>query len=123
MTRGILVAGIESPLQAAVEAEAGKREGMYAAAAVPNRLAPPARGSAADSTGTGGGVSLEWNPGSPLSARALVLAAENRLERLDLAILVCAPPSLRRPPELLAPAEIEAVVNDYIKGWFFLVRE
>ena len=119
MTRGILVAGIESPLQAAMGAEAGKREGTYAAAVVPNHFAPPVRESAAGD----GAVSLEWNPASPLSARALVLAAENRLEHLDLAILVCAPPSLRRPPEQLAPADIETAVNNYIKGWFFLVRE
>jgi hypothetical protein len=53
----------------------------------------------------------------------LVLAAENRLEHIDLAILVCTPPSLRRLPEQLAPADIEIAVNEYIKSWFFLVRE
>ncbi|MDR2053199.1 MAG: hypothetical protein LBP80_07280, partial [Treponema sp.] len=53
----------------------------------------------------------------------LVLAAENRLDHIDEAILVCTPPSVRRPAEQLAPADIDIVVNDYIKGWFFLVKE
>jgi NAD(P)-dependent dehydrogenase (short-subunit alcohol dehydrogenase family) len=123
MTRGILIAGIESSLSAAIAAEAGKRVDQYAAAFIPNKLAAPLRDRAAVQPAGRGLVPLTWNPGSPISARTLVLAAENRLERIDQAILVCTPPSLRRQAEELAPADIDTVVNDHIKSWFFLAKE
>jgi NAD(P)-dependent dehydrogenase (short-subunit alcohol dehydrogenase family) len=123
MTRGILIAGIDSPLFAAIAAEAGKRTEQYAAAFIPNKLGVPAREWAAARPAGGGLIPLSWNPGSPISARTLVLAAENRLERVDQAILVCTPPALRRQAEELALADIDTVVNDHIKGWFFLVKE
>jgi NAD(P)-dependent dehydrogenase (short-subunit alcohol dehydrogenase family) len=128
MTRGILLAGIESPLAQALGAEAARRVERYAAALIPSR--PASRTEDAGESSPAGAsappsavIPLEWNPASPISARSLVLAAENRLEHIDIAILVCAPPALRRPPEQLAPADIEYAVNAYIKGWFFLVRE
>jgi hypothetical protein len=126
MTRGILLAGMESPLAQALGAEAARRVERYAAALIPGKPASPAEGpegAAGASAPPSAVIPLDWNPASPISARSLVLAAENRLEHIDLAILVCAPPALRRPPEQLAPAEIEYAVNAYIKGWFFLVRE
>jgi hypothetical protein len=66
---------------------------------------------------------LDWNPGSPVSARSLVLAAKNRLGRIDQAVLVCVPPAVRKNPEDLNSANIEIIVNDHIKGWFFLAKE
>jgi hypothetical protein len=123
MTRGILIAGLESPLFAAIAAEAGKRTEQYVAAFIPNRLSAPVRERAVMHPVGGSLIPLSWNPGSPISARTLILAAENRLEHIDLAILVCTPPSLRRQPEELALADIDMVVNDHIKGWFFLVKE
>jgi NAD(P)-dependent dehydrogenase (short-subunit alcohol dehydrogenase family) len=66
---------------------------------------------------------LQWNPGSPIAARTLILSAENRLERIDNAILVCAPPAFRKPAAELPPADIDIMINDHVKGWFFLVRE
>ena len=136
MTRGLLVAGNESTLSAAIVAEAGKRFEHFCAALVPNRLPypleghPPATGPAgaggvpADGPGQGRGpILLDWNPGSPVSARALVLAAENRLGRIDEAVLVCVPPAVRKNPEDLNSANIEIIVNDHIKGWFFLAKE
>jgi NAD(P)-dependent dehydrogenase (short-subunit alcohol dehydrogenase family) len=68
-------------------------------------------------------VSLQWNPGSPIAARTLILSAENRLERIDNAILVCTPPAFRKPAAELPPADIDIMINDHVKGWFFLVRE
>jgi hypothetical protein len=68
-------------------------------------------------------VSLQWNPGSPIAARTLILSAENRLERIDDAILVCTPPAFRRFAAELPPTDIDIMINDHIKGWFFLVRE
>jgi hypothetical protein len=52
-----------------------------------------------------------------------VLAAENRMGRIDDAVLICSPPALYRPAEALSPGETDSLVNDHIKGWFFLVRE
>jgi hypothetical protein len=132
----LLIAGNESTLSAAIVAEAGRQFEVFCAALVPNRLpyplegrpdaAGPAAGSgaAANNGGPGRGpIFLEWNPGSPVSARALVLAAENRLGRIDEAVLVCVPPAVRKNAEDLNSANIEIIVNDYIKGWFFLAKE
>jgi hypothetical protein len=120
MTRGILIAGNESALTAAIEAEAAKRVEHFASALIPNRLTalvdnknPPMDAR----------LVLSWNPGSPVSARTLILAAENRLEHINEAILVCAPPAVHKHPGDLISTDIEIMVNDHIKGWFFLVKE
>jgi hypothetical protein len=127
MTRGILIAGNESTICRAIETEAAKRVEHFALALVPNKLTPkdsPPRGApVAAAPGDTARLSFPWNPGSPISARTLMIAAENRLEHIDEAILVCAPPSLRRPAADLLPADIEIMLNDQIKGWFFLVKE
>ncbi|MDR1250338.1 MAG: hypothetical protein LBK63_13690 [Treponema sp.] len=126
MTRGLLIAGNESTLSAAIAAEAGKRYELFCAALIPNRLPCPAesRPPGADRSDPGRRpIRLDWNPGSPVSARALVLAAENRLGRIDAAILACTPPAARKNAEDLKSADIEIIVNDHIKGWFFLAKE
>jgi len=53
----------------------------------------------------------------------LVLAAENRLEHIDEAVLVCSPPSVRSRAFDLSFSDVEIMLNDQIKGWFFLVKE
>jgi len=142
MTRGILIAGNESPTASALADAAVSRVQTALTAFYPNRFggadadstaavrnaATP--GSAADSFPVGTEqkkglrlLPLEWNPSGPVSARSLVLAAENRLGHLNEAVLVCSPLALRRRPDQLAPAEIDALIDDQIKGWFFLVRE
>jgi hypothetical protein len=123
MTRGILIAGIDSSLSEAVAVEAGKRVEQYASAFIFNRLLDSIREPPRPVDGGKARISLDWNPGSPISARTLVLAAENRLEHIDEAILICMPPSVRRPVEELSPADIDIAVNDHIKGWFFLIKE
>jgi hypothetical protein len=132
MTRGLLIAGNESTLSAAIAAEAARRFEPFCAALIPNRLPyplearPPAAApltaskAAADRKGP---MFLDWNPGSPVSARALALAAHNRLGRIDAAVLVCVPPAVRKNAEDLNSANIEIIVNDHIKGWFFLAKE
>jgi hypothetical protein len=119
MTRGILIAGDESALSAAIMAEAAKRVERFAVAFIPGGLSGPAR----EDPPPASSIPLSWNPGSPVSARSLTLAAENHLGHIDEAILVCSPPPVRKPAAALIPAEIEAMVNDHIKGWFFLVKE
>jgi NADP-dependent 3-hydroxy acid dehydrogenase YdfG len=123
MTRGILIAGIESSLSAAIAAEAGKRVERYAAAFIPNRLSEASRDKASAHVESPALIPITWNPGSPISARTLVLAAQNRLEHIDDAILICTPPVVRKQVDELAPGDIETVVNDHIKGWFFLAKE
>jgi len=125
MTRGILIAGNESALSRAIEAEVAKRVERFAVTLIPPRFAAvsvPQR-DIEEAQSEKARLSLDWNPGSPISARTLVLAAENRLERIDEAILVCSPPSIRRPASQLPLADVEILINDHIKGWFFLVKE
>jgi hypothetical protein len=119
MTRGILIAGNDSSLSHAVCAEAAKRVQSYAAALIPNRLSGPVR----ETERSEPRILLQWNPGSPVSARTLVLAAENRLSQIDEALLICSPPSVRRGAADLLHSDIEIIINDHIKGWFFLVKE
>lgn len=130
MTRGILIAGNESTLFAATAAEAAKRVKSFASARIPNRFPlPEGRGitplktEASGGNTSGSAIPLSWNPASPISARTLVLAAENRLERINDAVLVCSPPAVFKTVETLTPEEIEILVNDQIKGWFYLIRE
>jgi len=142
MTKGILIAGNKSALTKAIEVEAARRVEQYAIALLPDRSRDnpqttdnakkgllargedslpepsPAPGSAQET-----GIPLDWNPGSPISARTLVLAAENRFSHIDEAILVCDPPSVRYAAADLSLADIEILVNDQIKGWLFLVKE
>jgi hypothetical protein len=130
MTRGILIAGNESALVNAIAIEAAKRVEHFAFALIPNRF------SEADAiqnrrVHTSGGepsaekarIHLDWNPGSPISTRTLIIAAENRLDHIDEAILVCSPPAVRRLPADISFADIEVLVSDHIKGWFFLAKE
>jgi hypothetical protein len=103
--------------------EAAKRVDAVATALIPNRLggAGPA-GTLTIGEGSSQ-IPLGWNPGSPISARSLVLGAKNRLGRIDDAILVCSPPAIRKRPADLSPNDIEVLVSDHIKGWFSLTRE
>jgi NAD(P)-dependent dehydrogenase (short-subunit alcohol dehydrogenase family) len=120
MTRGIFIAGNESAIGRAIEAETISRVEQFAVALIPNRLSGFTRNPAPEKDKR---LSLEWNPSSPISSRTVVLAAENRLEHIDEAILVCSPPSLRSSAANLPLSDVEIMINDNIKGWFFLVKE
>jgi hypothetical protein len=126
----IFIAGNESVLLSAIEAETAKRTESYVLAPISNRFSgavpqPSPKDVPLEPRPTDGSHAriLEWNPGSPISARTLVLAAENRLEHINDAILVCSPPQVRRDAANLNFADVEMLVNDHIKGWFFLVKE
>jgi hypothetical protein len=121
MTRGILIAGNESSLFSALAAETEKRVEQYAVSLIPNPFHSPEK--TGENKPGKGQITLSWNPGSPISSRTLILSIENRFGQINDAILVCSPPALYRPAEALVPAEIEATVNNQIKGWFYLVRE
>jgi hypothetical protein len=133
----ILIAGNKSVLLSAIEAEAAKRTESYVLAPISNRFSgvepqpgpkgvePEVRGSPHELRPDEDSQTriLDWNPGSPISARTLVIAAENRLGHINDAILVCSPPQVRRDAANLNFADVEMLVNDHIKGWFFLVKE
>ena len=120
MNRGIFIAGNESAICKAIENETSKRVEQYAAALIPNRLSAAPKNSPAEMKKR---LPLEWNPSSPISARTLVIAAENRLENINDAILICSPPSIRSGASELPLSDIEILINDHIKGWFFLIKE
>ncbi|MDR0540214.1 MAG: hypothetical protein LBG74_06910 [Spirochaetaceae bacterium] len=127
MATGVLIAGTENLLLSALVRRMAKDD-------VPNTLALIGHAekpglSAADKS-EGKSAFLEWGAG-PLAARALVLAAENRLNAalpaaggnaLGTAILVCAPPArfLSANPDV---SEINSVIDRYVKSYMFLVRE
>lgn len=119
MTRGIFIAGNDCALSRAVEAETVKRVEQYASALIQNRLT----GASKNPQPEAGRMPLEWNPSSPISARTLAIGAENRLEHIDEAILICSPPAIRSSVADLSLSDIEIMINDQIKGWFFLIRE
>jgi len=125
MTRGILIAGNESSLFSAAATEALKRVESFASVSIPNRFPSPEEKVVMPAAGesAAGAIPLSWNPASPISARTLVLSAENRLKQINNAIIVCSPPAVFKTAETLSPDEIEILVNDHIKGWFFLIRE
>jgi len=120
MTRGIFIVGNESALCRAIEAETANRVEQFAAASMPNRLSGFVKNPERENEKR---LSLDWNPSSPISARTVVLAAENRLEHIDEAILVCSPPSIRSSASELPLSDVEIMINDQIKGWFFLIKE
>lgn len=122
MTRGILIVGNESPTFSAVADAAHARVESIAKAVAPSRLGG-APSSAAQTAVRNPDAVLPWNPSSAVSARALVVGAENRLKRIDEAVLVCAPPAIRRRADELVPAEIDVLVDDLVKGWFLVARE
>jgi hypothetical protein len=123
MTRGIFIAGSDSSLLSAVTAEASKRVDHFVTARIPSPSGEPPENRRILPAAEGARIPLDWNPGSPLSARSLVLAAENRLGQITEAILVCTPPSIRKSAVRLNAADVDAIINDHIKGWFFLVKE
>ncbi|MCL2478592.1 MAG: hypothetical protein FWF22_03760 [Treponema sp.] len=120
MTRGIFLAGNESPLFSAAAAEAENRVEKYAAALIYN---PAAVSGKPGESGSAKRISLVWNPASSISSRTLLLSAENWLGQINDALLICMPPASFCPAESIVPAEIETQVNIQIKGWFYLVRE
>jgi len=120
MTRGIFIAGNECALSRAIETETAKRVERYTIAMIPNRLAGTQKSPLQSNEKR---VALDWNPSSPISARTLVIATENRLDRIDEAILICSPPSIRHSAAELPLSDVEIMINDHIKGWFFLIKE
>ncbi len=122
MTRGILIVGNQSALSEAVTAEAAKRVNTVSTAFIQNKFIESRQAAVPVPEGTTI-IPLSWNPGSPISARSLLLAAGNHLEHIDDAVFICDPPAIRKKAGEITPSEIDYFVNNHIKGWFFLIRE
>ena len=119
MARGILIAGNESPLLTALCVEAAKRVENYAVAFIPKEKGQELPKSVSGDRR----ILIDWNPPSPISAKTLVLACQNKLNLIDDAILVCVPPACRKKANEFSVQEIDRLIDCNVKGWFFLVRE
>jgi NAD(P)-dependent dehydrogenase (short-subunit alcohol dehydrogenase family) len=117
MDDSMLIAGQGKELISALSAEAEKRGIKTILAVIPGQN-DGSRPGARD----GSSATPVWNPGSPVSARSLVLAAENRIGTLGAAIVVCSAPNEAETRDF-SPAGIDAIVNSHIKSYMFLSRE
>jgi hypothetical protein len=110
----MLIAGHGEELIAALSAEAERRGIRTILAVIPKK-------DGGDSPHPDDALP-GWNPGSPVSARNLVLAAENRIGTLGGAIVVCSAPDEAETRDF-SPAGIDMIVNNHIKSYMFLSRE
>jgi NAD(P)-dependent dehydrogenase (short-subunit alcohol dehydrogenase family) len=110
----LLIAGAGKELVSALADEAVKRGAKTALSLIPNQSGSM---RLADSP-----EMLDWNPGSPISARNLVLAAENRIGALTGGIIVCAAPDNADAADF-SPAGIDFIINNHVKSYMFLARE
>jgi hypothetical protein len=115
----MLIAGAGEELITALSGEAEKRGARTAVAVIAGRNG----GNRRQTDGPGGNPAPpNWNPGSPVSARGLVLTAENRIGPLGGAIVVCSAPDESETRDF-SPAGIESIVDNHIKSYMFLSRE
>jgi hypothetical protein len=110
----ILIAGAGKDLITAIANEAGTHGVKTAAALIPCRSET---GKTLETSNQ-----LGWNPGSPISARNLILAAENRVGALSGGIIVCAAPGSADAADF-SPAGIDFIVDNHIKSYMLLARE
>ncbi|GMO47414.1 MAG: hypothetical protein Ta2G_02840 [Termitinemataceae bacterium] len=73
-------------------------------------------------SGDEGDQYIEWNPQSPISARSLCVSGENIMGSIDSIIISISGPPLNEELDFL-PATIDSIINNYIKGPVFLLRE
>jgi hypothetical protein len=119
MDDAMLIAGQGKELIAALSAAAEKRGIKTTLAVIPGRNDGESSGPGVADGSAGPSA---WNPGSPVSARSLVLAAENRIGPLSGAIVVCSAPNEAETRDF-SPAGIDMIVNNHIKSYMFLSRE
>jgi hypothetical protein len=115
MNGPLLIAGSGAELIAALSAQAKKYGISTAQALIPGR-------NVHDTAADKDPPLLEWNPGSAVSARGLVLAAENRLDILGGGIIVCTAPHDAGEYDF-SPAGIDFLVDNHIKSYMLLAHE
>jgi hypothetical protein len=118
MNGALLIAGSGAELIAALSTETEKH-GMAAACAVIPKRNVQNRGSY--DTMDKKPLMFDWNPGSAISARSLVLSVENRLGIIGAGIIVCSAP--RTAENDFSPAGIDFLVDNHIKSYMFLAHD
>jgi hypothetical protein len=115
----MLIAGSGPELVNALANEAGRRGIKTALSLIPgnNGRRRPLFSTANERT-----VPLDWNPCSPISARSLILAAENKNGTVGSGIVVCAGANSAEMRDF-SPAGIDFIVNNHIKSYMFLAHE
>lgn len=124
MSKTILIAPFDGPLAAALASEASA-DGWSVALALARGPAV-ARADVAKDAGQGdraGAITLGYDPGSYVSASALVLSAMNALGELDAAVLVFDPAAAKADFLSGKPGELSALVEERCSGPLFLARE
>ncbi len=66
---------------------------------------------------------VEWKPALPISARGVVQEVCNAFERIDEALVVCAPLAPAVPFHELPPATVEDAVDRAVKGLIYMSKE
>ena len=66
---------------------------------------------------------IAWNPRSPLSARTVITEAQNSLGVIDEALVVFCADTGKKEFHEMSFADMEKIVDDSVKGFFFLVKE
>jgi hypothetical protein len=115
MNGPFLIAGSGAELITALSTQAEKYGVVSVRAVIPNR-------NIRDDTTDKRSPMLDWNPGSAVSTRGLVVAAENRLGTLGGGIIVCA--GLHNVAEYdFSPTGIDFLVDNHVKSYMFLAYE
>jgi hypothetical protein len=115
MNSSLLIAGSGAELIAALSTQAEKYGAASVRAVIPNR-------NVRDDIADKGSPLLDWNPGSAVSTRGLVVAAENRLGILGGGLIVCAAPHNAAGYDF-SPAGIDFLVDNHVKSYMFLAYE
>lgn len=118
MERTLLITGRQSPLTDDLVQEALARSFTVLATFDPAGEEPQVPDGLGDDL-----TYLEWNRRSPISARSVVLAAENKAERLEELFLVYAPEAVDTPFHETQASAIEEATDRSVKGYLFLLRE
>ena len=66
---------------------------------------------------------IAWNFRSPLSARTVITEAQNALGSIDEVIMVFCADTGKKEFHEMSFADLEKIVDDNIKGFFFLAKE
>lgn len=118
MERTLLITGRQSPLIDDLLQEALSRRFSVLATYDPKAGEPEVPDGFGDDL-----VYVEWNRRSPISARSVLLQAENVAGTLEEVFIVYSPESVTVPFHETQASRIEEVVDGAVKGYLFLLRE
>lgn len=119
MEPGVLIAGKPSPFLNELIEEALKRSYFVIA----SRETGVDEESSLDSLEGERLVYLPWQRRSLISARGLLLRAEQEREGLDSILVVASPEGVHSPLHQTESVQIEERIDESLKGYLFLVKE